>query len=351
MHIPLTQEQRDGLKVETAAPQLKGMKQQRTVFGTIKPNEQRYAHVVTQLSGVVRQVYKQRGDITYAQEPLALLESPELADAVASYLAAMHQRDVADARLEREKRLYERKLIAENAWIEAANQAKQNRLEVLFAQQKLCGLGLTESQVAQLASSPPGQWHRLILHAPFDGVILERDLVVGEWVSTQHPAFTVANLDTLWAELEVPVGAMLEMRLNTPLTLRDTLSDREGEAKVIYINPSLNRENMTVQVLAELDNRSHTWRLGDWVEAELPVGEKEALLTLPRTAIQRIDGQEVVFVETDAGFTVRPVEVGIADAQCVEIISGLSQEERVATSQTFTLKSHMVLQEEESHND
>lgn len=348
VHIPLTQEQREALQVKTALPMLRLMQEKRTVFGTILPNQQHYAHVATQLSGMVRQVHKQRGDTVYAHEPLAVLESPELADAVSAYLAALHQRDVGQAQLVRQERLYQKQLIAENAWIEAVNQAKQQRMEVLFAEQKLCGLGLTAAQVAQLPNIPAEKWHQVVLYAPFDGVVLERDLVAGEWVSTQHPAFTIANLNTVWAELELPVVAMGSMALDTLMTLRDSLSGKEGQGRVIYMSPSLNRENMTVQVLAELDNRSKTWRLGSFVEAELATGEKEAPLTLPRTAIQRIEGQEVVFVEVDEGFIARPVEVGVTDTYFVEIVSGLSPEDRCAVDQTFVLKSHMVLQEEEA---
>ena len=61
--------------------------------------------MVTQLSGIAREVSKQCGDAVRQQERLALLESPELGDAVAAYIAALHHRDVAERTLAREERL------------------------------------------------------------------------------------------------------------------------------------------------------------------------------------------------------------------------------------------------------
>lgn len=348
LHVPFTQEQREAIALEMVAPVRRMLHQQLSVYGKILPNEQHYAHVVTKLSGIVREVHKQRGDAVQANELLALLDSPELAESVAVYIAALHQRDVAERNLLREERLYQQQLIAENTWIQALSEAKQRKLEVAFAEQKLLSLGLTTSQVEQLPTTPPSSWRQMTLNAPLDGVVLERDLVVGEWISAQHPAFTIANLNTVWAKLEVPVIAMESIALGKTIGLYDLLSREHVMGHVIYVSPSLNKENFTVHVIAEVDNSSKKWRLDSSVEAELFMGAKEAL-TIPRTAIQRVEGQEVVFVEaeSEAGFAVRPVEVGMCDCHFAEVLGGLNEEDRFVVDQTFILKSQLVLREEE----
>lgn len=347
LQVPFTQEQRESIALETITPKRHALQEQRTVYGKILPNEQHYAHVVTQLSGGVKEVLKQKGDPVKAGEPLAWLNSPQLADGVTVYLAALHQRDVAERNLEREERLYQQQLVAEGALIDAANKATQQRMEVVFAEQKLCGLGLTELQVAQLPNAAPSTWRQVALVAPFDGVVLDRDLVVGEWVSAEHPAFTIVDLNTVWAELELPVSMLESVKIDKTLALYDMLSRDYAKGKVIYISPRLNQENFTVHVVAEVDNHSKKWRLGSSIEAELLFGEKEAVLTLPRTAIQRIDGQEVVFVEAPGGFSVRPVEVGNCDTKCVEILGGLCDDDHCVADNTFILKSQLVLRESE----
>lgn len=347
LHVPFTQEQREAISLKTVTPTRRVLQQQQAVFGKILPNQQHYAHVVTQLSGVVREVHKQRGSSVKSGESLALLESPELADAVAAYIAALHQRDVAERNLIREERLYQQQLVAENAWIEAANSATQRRMEVVFAEQKLCSMGLQTDQVAQLPKTSPSTWRQMTLRAPFEGVVLEHDLVVGEWVSAQHGAFTVVDLNTVWAQLELPTLMMESIAMDKSLTLYDLLSREHATGRMIYMSPSLNPENLTVHVVLEVDNHSKKWRLGSSVEAQLLTGEKDAPLTLPSTAIQRIDGQEVAFVEVEEGFAVRPVEVGLCDGHCVEILGGLVEGDRCVADQTFILKSQLVLRESE----
>ena len=104
-------------------------------------------------------------------------------------------------------------------------------------------------------------------------------------------------------------------------------------------------------MLVELDNHAGKWRLGSVVEAEVVIVDKEVPLTVPKTAIQRVEGQEIVFVEAEGGFAVRPVEVGVCDAHCVEILDGLCEGDRCVADQTFILKSQLVLQEEREEQE
>ena len=109
---------------------------------------------------------------------------------------------------------------------------------MVFAEQKLQGLGLNSEQIAELPHTPPSSWRQIALNAPLKGEVLERDLVVGEWVSAQHAAFTIADLDTVWAQLEIPVLAMESIALEKFLVVVDLLS-REHAAGKLFISVPL----------------------------------------------------------------------------------------------------------------
>jgi cobalt-zinc-cadmium efflux system membrane fusion protein len=90
-------------------------------------------------------------------------------------------------------------------------------------------------------------------------------------------------------------------------------------------------------VLANDDGR---WRPGMFVKARA-VSTSVASLSVPSTALQRMEGETVVFVETDAGFEPRPVQLGREGDQLVEVLTGLSAGERVASRNAFLLKAEL----------
>lgn len=346
VHIPLSEVQRASFHGAIVTPQPYALKQLRPVFGKVGANQERYAHVVLPLSGRVRAVYAQCGDKVHAGQPLALLDSPELSEAVANYVKATHEHETAQQNLTREERLFAKRLIAENTLRNARALATEKQLQMRCDEQKLFALGLSGPQVASILKAPSSTWNEFVLTAPLNAEVLERDLVVGEWVSAQHGAFVVADLDSVWAGLQLPVTAVKWVKLGSDLDVIDLMTHEAGTGKVVYISPSLNQENMTVDVVLELDNHARQWHLGACIEAQLAAEEKKAELTLPLTALQRVDGKDVVFVEGDEGFFVKAVELGCKDAQRVEILAGVDANDACLAENTFVLKSHLELQEE-----
>jgi cobalt-zinc-cadmium efflux system membrane fusion protein len=93
--------------------------------------------------------------------------------------------------------------------------------------------------------------------------------------------------------------------------------------------------------VASVDNAAGRWRPGSFVTAEIPVDRAQAVLVVPLTALQFIDGVAVVFVRTAEGFEARKVGLGQRDTRVAEITKGLTAGEQVATLNTFTLKAEL----------
>ncbi len=83
------------------------------------------------------------------------------------------------------------------------------------------------------------------------------------------------------------------------------------------------------------------WRPGLFVTARVLVERVNAGVVVPKTAIQTMNGEQVVFVETSDGFEVRHVRLGRSDAESVEILTGIDPGDRYVAKGGFVLKAEL----------
>ncbi|MGQ9862847.1 MAG: efflux RND transporter periplasmic adaptor subunit, partial [Thiobacillaceae bacterium] len=119
--------------------------------------------------------------------------------------------------------------------------------------------------------------------------------------------------------------------------------NRRFSGRVIRVDEKLDPETRTVQAIVGLDNRQGLLRPEMYAVVELEAGPGERGLFIAQTAIQDLNGQPTVFVQTRPGrFEPRPVETGRTLERLVEIRRGLAAGERVVTEGSFVLKSHLL---------
>jgi cobalt-zinc-cadmium efflux system membrane fusion protein len=108
----------------------------------------------------------------------------------------------------------------------------------------------------------------------------------------------------------------------------------------------IDEKTRTAQVRIEFQNAEGLFRPGQFVTATLlgdPARAKTEVLAVPRKAVQTIEGKPLVFVaEADGTFSKRSVELGISGGAQIEVRSGLTAGERVATDGGFLLKSELL---------
>jgi len=119
----------------------------------------------------------------------------------------------------------------------------------------------------------------------------------------------------------------------------------EAEGPISYISPVVDEETRTATARVVLPNSNHVWRPGMFVTARVLVEDTEVPVAVPRTALEVVEGETVVFVETDEGFAPRPIRRGRADYVRVEVLSGLRSGERYVAQGGFTLKAELAREE------
>jgi membrane fusion protein, heavy metal efflux system len=340
--IRLTEAQQQQLGITLAVAQAGTLETTLTLPGTVGLNTERVVRIVPRIPGVVRDVRKRLGDAVRAGEVLAVIDSRELADAKADYLAAGERVTLADSTFVREKGLWEKKISPEQDYLEAKQALTEARIERQAAKHKLQALGLSEAALKQFASRPEGSLTRYEVVSPLAGTLIEKTVTAGELLKDDTEAFVVADLSTVWVTLQVPPTALSTVRKGQRVVISAGGMMPEAEGNISYVAPVLLEETRTAATRVELPNPDGRWRPGLFVTATIASGENAAAVLIPKSAVQTIEGQPSVFVKTEEGFSPRPVTLGRANETHVEVASGLSPGERFAATETFILKAELA---------
>ncbi|TYK70754.1 efflux RND transporter periplasmic adaptor subunit [Comamonas sp. Z3] len=302
--------------------------------GEIRFNEDRTAHVVPRVAGVAESVAANLGQLVKKGQLLATLTSPAISEQRSELMAAQKRLALARTTYQREKQLWQEKISAEQDYLQAQQALREAEIASANAQQKLAAIGA--------GSGTAGALNRFELRAPFDGVVVEKHLAVGEAVQDSTAVFTISDLRSVWAEMKVAAGDLPFVRVGEKATVHATAFESRATGVVAYVGALIGQETRTAPARITLDNPDGIWRPGLFVNVELTAAGQQAAVAVANAAIQKIDGDKpVVFVPVAGGFKAQAVKLGKADGQSTEVLQGLSTGQRYVKDGAFVLKSEL----------
>jgi cobalt-zinc-cadmium efflux system membrane fusion protein len=314
------------------------------VPGSIVPSGDHIARVAVRLLGTVAELRKRLGDPVQAGEVVAVIESREVADAKSEYLAARLVFDLQQTLFNRSNRLFEGKVLSENDFLRARTTFEDARIKIEVARQKLFALSLTAEQIEALPQQPVETLRRQELRAPITGRIAERRVELGSLVGREgqeSELFVIVDLSVVWADLAVPPSELATVREGQQISIAAGTGGEASPATIMFVSPLLDKDTRSARVVASVDNTPRQWRPGSFVTAEIPTDETPAAIVVPKTALQSIKGETVVFVRSAEGFEARKVTLGRQDVHLAEVTTGVKTGERIATTNTFILKAEL----------
>lgn len=314
--------------------------------GQIVLNGDRLAHVVPRVGGVVREVRRTLGEHVRQGEVLAVIDSRELAEARAAYLAARERAALAEVTFRRKETLWNERITSEQFYQEARQALALARVEEHASEQKLIATGVTLGELNELTRHSLESLHprealgRYEITAPFPGTLIERHVALGEAVQPDASVFVLGDLTTVWADISLFPKDLPRVRVGQVVRLSGE-PDREGQGRIIHVQPVINPETRRTFARILLDNRDGRWQPGLFVTGHLTTAPVRVALRVPSGALQTIRGETVVFVRHGHGFEPRPVVVGRSDEHYSEIVSGLRPGETYAEAGAFLLKAEL----------
>jgi cobalt-zinc-cadmium efflux system membrane fusion protein len=300
--------------------------------GEVRFNEDRTAHVVPRLAGVAQRVPANLGQLVRRGEVLAVLASTSVSDQRSEYLAAERRLEAARVTLERERKLWQERISAEQDYLQAQSAAREAEIALANAQQKLAAIGAFGKSAAL---------NRFDLRAPFDGTVVEKHMTLGESVKEDSSVFTISDLNSVWAEFAVGPRDLDVVRVGQRVVVSSTASRTRAQGVISYVGALLGEQTRTARARVTLSNPQGAWRPGLFVTVSVLGGEQPVPLAVPVEAIQDIENQAMVFRAVPGGFQAVPVRPGRSDGRTVEILQGLQPGEKVATANAFVLKAEL----------
>jgi membrane fusion protein, heavy metal efflux system len=340
--IKLSERQVDAGKFAVSEVQGGMLSKRISVPGSIVPSGDHIARVAVRLLGTVAELRKRLGDTVQAGEVVAVIESREVADAKSEYLAARLVFDLQQTLFKRSTNLFEGKVLSENDFLRARTTFEDARVKIEIARQKLFALSLTAEQIEALPQQPVETLRRQELRAPIAGRVAERRVELGSLVGREgleSELFVIVNLNLVWADLAVPPSDLASIHEGQQITIAAGTGGEPSPATIMFVSPLLDKDTRAARVVGSVDNAALKWRPGSFIRAEIPTEETPAEIVLPKTALQSVKGDTVVFVRTADGFEARKVSIGRQDGRLAEVTSGLAAGEHIATANTFILKA------------
>lgn len=305
-----------------------------TLPGEIRFNEDRTAHVVPKLAGVVVSVSAELGQTVRQGQVLAVIASSGLSDQRSELLSAQRRLALAGTTHERERRLWQDNISAEQDYLQAKQALNEAEIAVQNARQKLSAYGAG-------ADAGGTQLNRLELRAPFDGVVMEKHLALGEAVKEDANVFTISDLSSVWAELAVPPRDLNRVRVGETVLVRASAFDARASGKITYVGSLLGEQTRTAKARVALANPERAWRPGLFVNVEVQAGQADVAVTVAVDALQTVEDKPTLFVKTKGGFLVRHIVTGRSDGRLVEVLQGLKAGEQYAMAGSFVLKAEL----------
>ncbi|CRI56529.1 efflux RND transporter periplasmic adaptor subunit [Pseudomonas sp. CCOS 191] len=327
LHLTAEQIRAAGVQLATAGPRTLGTAI--SFPGEIRFDEDRTAHVVPRVPGVVESVQAELGQAVKRGQVLAVIASQQISELRSEQQAAQRRLELARLTFTREKQLWQERISAEQDYLLARQALQEAEIAAANAGQKVA------------AVAPAGKGNRYELRAPFDAVVVEKHLTVGEVVDETSNAFTLSDLSRVWATFAVAPRDLDKVVSGRGVSVSAPDLGAQVEGKVNYVGSLLGEQNRAATVRATLANPNGAWRPGLFVNIAVTVERFDAAVVVPESALQTWEEQTVVFARTDEGFAARPVKPGRRDAGQVEIREGLAAGTEVAAAGSFVLKSEL----------
>lgn len=294
------------------------------ITGEVTFNPKRFATITPLFSGIVREVYVYEGDKVKKGERVACVFSKDFLSAQSDYLLILRRyKRAMEKGDEEEKNLSTRMLSS--------------------AEQKLKIMGLDEEDISALSRKEEIN-PVFVIKSPISGTIIESNAIVGGTFEEGTPLFKIAQIENLWVNVNIHEKELFSIKSGSPAIVKiSSLPDKEFKGRLTVIGDVINKETRTVKGRVEVLDRTGSLKPGMFVEVLIQNQKNEEIISIPESAVRKIEGKDFVFVLVgENSFELREVNLGRSLKGFREVVDGLKEGERIVSEGSFILKSHIL---------
>ena len=339
---------RAGIKVEQVGEQLGAASEAGgpAATGVVQANTYRTTPVVSLVGGILRQVMAEQGQIVRRGRTVAVVTSDELAMAQSRYLTALAELDEHHKHHRRVEKLVEIGAASREEMEQATTKLRSAESEVGSLRQRLLLLGLTSQRVSSLKSSSQIS-SEVSLPAPISGTVITRSANPGEVIEANKVILLIADLSSVWVIGQVYEKDLAKIRVGSGASITsEAYQGKVFRGRISYVDPSLDQTTRTAQVRVELANPGQMLKIGMYVNVAFATigGSESTSPTVPASAVQNMNNQQVVFVATSDPnvFVMRPVRLGPESQGRYTVLEGLTVGDRIVSEGSFLLRAEWL---------
>jgi membrane fusion protein, heavy metal efflux system len=332
--------------LETQVVSKKSFTKYISIPAKVLANQDNEAIVGSLVQGRVCKVLVKNGETVKAGQVLMLLEGLEIGQIKAGFISAKANLDYQKSSYERQKKLLEENVTAQKNLLETQNDYEKAQAEYIAEKSRITAIGLTDSEVVDGKSIAFDEHSSsaLPVKSPISGIVVERNVVIGQLIEAATTAFKIINLSSVWIE-----GQIYEKDIGKIKNLSSadfTASSYPGElfqGKVIYIGQVIDEKTRTITIRAEFSNASGMLKPQMFGEMKLHDENHSSAILVPAEAIIKIDTTDYVFMQKqDTTFEKIAVTICSAQNEQVEIAKGLKDDDTIVVKGAFYLKSELL---------
>ena len=354
--VKITTEDQRRAGIQVAAVFVQQVARVLSAAGQVQMDEQHTSHLGTVADGRITAVNVLPGVQVHRGQILGTLHSHMVHETVGAlvqaYAEANRQRGAINFARQAQERYHHLHSI-EAASLEESQRSDQ---EVLQAQKMLvdaeANVHMEREHLSELLQVSPNSLtpdnlydkELIPILSPIDGVVIARNVTVGQVVETGFEAFVISNLSTVWVTAAINeqdlalinVGAQAEV-------VTQGFQDRVFKGRVAMIGDILDPQTRTTPVRIVVPNPGALLRTGMFASAHITEPRTREAIFVPEDALQDINGMKVVFITRDGTtFQARTVTLGTRSMGKAEVIEGLSPEDHIVVNGAFMVKSEML---------
>ncbi len=304
---------------------------------------------VPQFEGAVAGIEVAQGNRDNAQKALAVAQAQR-----ETAVAAL---DLDTVNVDRATKLRDAGALAEIRVDEALAKQKESRSRLVAATEQVAAaqvqIAQAEAQIRQAqaqanASRVSVDFQNVV--APVAGVLDNLTVNVGDYVTIGQPVTRVAQVESLFLNIEVPPERANQLRTGLTVELLDPNNKQQlAVGNLIFVSPTVNANAQSILTRAQFRNVEGRLRDGQFVAARI-IWQTQPGVLVPTTAISRLGGKDFVFLVADQPneqgqdfVTLQPVDLGAIQGDRYQVLSGLEQGDRIAVSNILRLNDSVPI--------
>ncbi len=180
------------------------------------------------------------------------------------------------------------------------------------------------------------------LRSSIDGIVIDMHFTKGETAQRPDHYFAVADLSEVWVDLSVYQKYLPQLNIGQSATILINTEIPEVAGTISYLSPTIDEHTRTATARVVMKNIDGEFRPGQFVMGRIIVDKIQSSIIIPKTALETINEQTVVFVKDEHGFEPRIVLIGKENHKNVEILSGLTVGQEYVMKNGFVLKAQIA---------